>query len=94
MVSLFWISISIIVYVYIGYPLLVFLFGKLLPKPIEKREYLPFVSILIAAYNEADVIEDTVRNKLELDYPADKYEVLVISDGSDDGTDEIVDKLD
>ncbi|WP_373048072.1 glycosyltransferase family 2 protein [Vulgatibacter sp.] len=51
---------------------------------------LPSVSVVVAAYNEADVIGEKVQNSLALDYPAEKIEVVIGSDGSDDGTDEIV----
>jgi exosortase len=51
---------------------------------------LPHVSVLIAAHNEESVIEDRIRNALALDYPQEKIEVLIASDGSTDRTDEIV----
>src|SRR6185295_4978560 len=54
---------------------------------------LPGVSALIPARNEALVIEKTVRALLAMDYPKDKFEVIVISDHSDDGTTEIVERL-
>jgi cellulose synthase/poly-beta-1,6-N-acetylglucosamine synthase-like glycosyltransferase len=56
----------------------------------QKLDYFPFVSIIISAHNEADNIRDTIRNKLELNYPAEKREVIVVSDGSTDGTDKFV----
>lgn len=79
-----------IFYVYLGYPLVAYLLGRISPALVGKQPQEPYVSILIAAYNEADVIQATVQNKLQLDYPADKYEVIVISDQSEDGTDAIV----
>ncbi len=87
---IFWFSIVAILYVYAGYPLLVYLLGKLFPAPVQKQHQEPFVSILIAAYNEADVISATIKNKLQLDYPVDKFEIIVVSDGSTDGTDDLV----
>ncbi|WP_238559251.1 glycosyltransferase family 2 protein [Marinimicrobium sp. LS-A18] len=89
MPTFFWASVVLILYIYIGYPLLM----RLLPRnPVRIRESaeLPSVTVLIPAYNEADVIEQTVRNKLEQAYPSDRLEVIVISDESSDGTDEIV----
>lgn len=86
---LFWASVVLILYIYLGYPLLL----RLLPRnPVRIRESaeLPSVTVLIPAYNEADVIGQTVRNKLEQAYPGDRLEVIVISDESTDGTDEIV----
>jgi cellulose synthase/poly-beta-1,6-N-acetylglucosamine synthase-like glycosyltransferase len=83
-------SIAGIIYVYVGYPLLILLISKLRPRPVSKSPITPSVTILIAAYNEADCIAATIENKLALDYPKDKIEIIVISDGSTDGTDEIV----
>ncbi len=87
---LFWISAGFAVYVYIGYPILLWGLQALLrsaprPEPVE-----PSVSLLVAAYNEAAVIADKIRNSLALEYPADKLEVVIASDGSKDATAEIV----
>ncbi len=87
----FWISVFLILYPYLFYPLLIGILGLLRPRPVmRKRDYLPSITILIPAYNEADCIEATVRNKLQLDYPRDLLQIIVASDGSTDGTDEIV----
>ncbi|RMF56302.1 MAG: glycosyltransferase family 2 protein [Calditrichaeota bacterium] len=56
-------------------------------------QYCPEVSIIISAYNEEDVIEKKILNSLSLDYPREKLEILVVSDGSTDKTDEIVTKI-
>ncbi|MTI98596.1 MAG: glycosyltransferase family 2 protein [Marinobacter adhaerens] len=91
MVFIFWASFFLLLYIYFGYPLAIKVVAMLRPRPVNKSmDYQPSVSILIAAYNEAKDIEATLRNKLNLDYPADLMEILVISDDSDDGTDEIV----
>lgn len=79
-----------IFYIYLGYPVLVVLIGFIRDKRIKKGDYQPHVTILIAAYNEEDSIGATIKNKLELDYPKDKLEIIVISDSSSDRTDEIV----
>jgi cellulose synthase/poly-beta-1,6-N-acetylglucosamine synthase-like glycosyltransferase len=89
----FWSSLLLLVYVYAGYPALLHIISELAPKPTEKRDILPTVSVLIAAYNEVDHISNTVLNKLEQDYPADRLDVIVVSDGSRDGTDELVQRL-
>ena len=90
---LFWLSLMLLGFVYLGYPAIIALFS-LVPKVVTKRDdYRPTVSILIPAHNEATVIEDTLRNKLALSYPTDRLEILVVSDDSDDGTDAIVEKL-
>lgn len=94
LVALFWLSLILLFYIYFGYPLTARAVATLRPNPVNRNtEYQPKVSILIAAYNEAKDIEATLRNKLALDYPSDKLEVLVISDESDDGTDDIVERV-
>jgi cellulose synthase/poly-beta-1,6-N-acetylglucosamine synthase-like glycosyltransferase len=94
LVLLFWLSLLLLFYIYFGYPLMVKAAALLWPSPIKaSMERQPKVSILIAAYNEAQDIEATLRNKLALDYPTDKLEVLVISDESDDGTDDIIERV-
>ena len=89
----FFVSLIGLVYIYIGYPFLIFILGKIFSKPVFKDEIHVPVTILIAAYNEERDIEATVRNKLEQDYPSDLLEVIVISDGSTDKTDEIVNSI-
>jgi cellulose synthase/poly-beta-1,6-N-acetylglucosamine synthase-like glycosyltransferase len=84
---LFWLSLGVIVYTYIGFPLLVIVRGVLRPRPIRRSDdFAPTVSIIIPAYNEAAVIARKLDNILALDYPYDRLEVIVASDGSDDGT--------
>jgi cellulose synthase/poly-beta-1,6-N-acetylglucosamine synthase-like glycosyltransferase len=87
---LFWIAIAVIVYTYAGYPLLVFAFSTLRRRRVAKAPCEPTVSILIAAHNEAAHIGATLENKLAVDYPAGKLQIIVVSDGSTDGTDEVV----
>lgn len=86
----FWVSALLVLYVYAGYPLLVALLARVCGRPVQAGDVEPTVTVVIAAYNEADVIERTIRNKLEQDYPAEKLDVIVVSDASDDGTDDIV----
>lgn len=87
---IFILSVAGLFYVYFGYPLLVMLLASFRPRLVNKGDHLPKVTVLIAAFNEADVISATVQNKLGLDYPGDLLEIIVVSDGSDDGTDDIV----
>ena len=82
-----------VAYVYAGYPVLVFFLGLIKPRPVQKQPAEPLTTIIIAAYNEENHITSTIQNKLELDYPADKLEIIVVSDGSSDRTDEIVDEF-
>lgn len=77
-------------YVYVGYPILLSLLGVFSRKRPAELGYLPNISVLIAAYNEEAGIQKKIEQTLALDYPADKIEVLVLSDCSSDRTDEIV----
>lgn len=85
--SLIW-----LIYIYLGYPALLFLLRGVEPDPHNESETseLPSVTVLIAAYDEIESIEATVHDKLRLEYPEERLEVIVISDGSTDGTDEAV----
>lgn len=87
---IFYLSIIAVIYIYAGYPLIASVVSSLKGKRVGKGPFEPGVTILIAAYNEAGVIGRTLKNKLELDYPGEKLEIIVISDGSTDGTDSIV----
>ena len=91
--AVFWLSLLGLVYVYAGYPLLAWLLGSALNRRVQfgpPGANQPRVTVLIAAFNEARHITATVRNKLAQDYPADRLDVIVVSDASDDGTDELV----
>lgn len=81
-----WIFIFLIVFCYFGYPLLVSALSRLFMRPVRKDSILPSVSVVISVYNEEDVIDRKIRNLLELNYPADKLEILIGSDGSTDRT--------
>jgi cellulose synthase/poly-beta-1,6-N-acetylglucosamine synthase-like glycosyltransferase len=86
----FWTSLAALFYVYAGYPLLVYLVSRLLPKKVKRGDFEPKVTILITAYNEEKAIRQKLENTFLIDYPLDKLEILVASDGSTDGTDAIV----
>ena len=87
---LFWSSLLFIFYTYIGYPLILWVWAKIRIRPVHKRYNEPFVSIVIAAFNEDKFIKQKMDNCLELDYPKDKLEMIVVSDGSNDGTNEMI----
>ena len=96
-VVIFWVSIALVVYVYAGYPLLAKFLGAVTNRRVKTAPpgtWQPSVTVAIAAFNEAAHIEATVRNKLDSDYPADRLQVVVVSDGSDDGTDAMVQGID
>ncbi len=90
----FWISIFFIIYTYFGYPLILFALSRFKTTPPKKSyDRHPFVSVIISAYNEGKVIEAKLRNLLNQEYPEDKLEVIVVSDGSTDDTDIIVQRF-
>lgn len=90
---LFWAATGLTFYAYAGYPLLIALLGRLVRRRVAKAEIEPTVTILITAYNEEKDIAAKIKNCLELNYPKDKLEIVVASDGSTDGTDNIVKHL-
>jgi cellulose synthase/poly-beta-1,6-N-acetylglucosamine synthase-like glycosyltransferase len=87
---IFWISAAALLYVYVGYPLLVYLLSLIRPLEVKKSDVAPTVTILITAYNEEKAIRAKLENTLQIDYEREKLEILVASDGSTDKTDEIV----
>jgi len=87
---LFWLSFILVVFVYFGYPLFLFLLTLFIKKPVKKGEIAPFITIVIPAHNEEKVIAEKMQNTLALDYPKDNLEVIVISDHSTDKTNDIV----
>lgn len=87
---LFWIFILLIVYTYAGYPLLIWLFSRMMPASKATSGGLPSVTLLIAAYNEEKVIAQKIENSLQLTYPRNRLQILVMDDGSEDRTQEII----
>ncbi len=87
---LFFNLIMLALYIYLGYFLLVIFLGKVMQKKVKKANIEPSVALMIAAYNEESSIAKKIENSLSLDYPQDKFKIIVVSDGSTDRTDEIV----
>lgn len=87
---LFWVAVAVILYTYVFFPALVFVRGRLVRRPFKTAEITPSMTMVIAAHNEAAGIGAKLDNLLSLDYPRDRLEVIVASDGSNDGTNEIV----
>lgn len=81
----------LLAYVYAGYPLLLRLFSALFPRPHRYDPgHAPSVTLVISAYNEAEIIGSKIENSLALNYPRELLSILVVSDCSDDGTDDVV----
>lgn len=87
---IFWLSLLFILYTYFGYPILLFFLTRFKVKPSKNLLFIPKVSMIITVYNEEEVIKDKLENAISLDYPKDKFEIIVVSDSSTDKTDDIV----
>ncbi len=88
---LFFSLISLVVYSYAGYPVILFLLSLFKrKKKIEQPKEFPSVALIISAHNESRIMKDKIQNSLSLDYPQDKLRIIIASDGSDDGMNEIV----
>ena len=83
---LFWLSAWLVAYTYFCFPLLVLARAALRPRPHRRAPITPSVSVLMAARNEAEVIGAKIGNLLALDYPAERLEIVLASDGSEDDT--------
>jgi len=83
---LFWVSLGLIGYIFVGYPMVLALWSAARPRRWRQQACEPNISIVISAYNEAASIVTKIENLLALDYPAERVEILVGSDGSTDGT--------
>jgi cellulose synthase/poly-beta-1,6-N-acetylglucosamine synthase-like glycosyltransferase len=82
----FWISICVVVYAYAGYPTVLLFLRLFIHRPVRKKRIEPYVTLVVPAYNECGVIGAKIRNAASLDYPENKLEVLIASDGSSDDT--------
>ena len=87
---LFWTCVGLAVYTYLGYPCLIALVARLRPRAVRRRAAEPRVAVVVAAWNEADVIARRLDNLLALDYQPDRLSILIGSDGSDDGTAQVL----
>lgn len=82
----FWCSLAVLSYSYLGYPALVWLWARKRPKRARRSGARPRVSVVIVAYNEGRRIGPRIENILQQEYPADRLEVIIASDGSKDDT--------
>ena len=88
---IFWVTFFLLIYTYVGYIALCLLWSKIFGKKLKKEEYYPYLSIIVACYNEERVIREKLENLLSLDYPRDKLQIIIASE-SKDNTNEIVSK--
>src|SRR3954469_10823934 len=104
----FWLSLGLVVYPYVIYPLVLFLTYSItqawrdlryLGSPRNRRtdtpltSALPAVSIIVPAYNEEKVLEAKIENLRNLDFPRERVQLIFVSDGSDDGTNRILQNI-
>lgn len=86
----FWLCFAVCVYIYFGYPAMLWVISKFRSRPVREADVTPKASFIVAAYNEQDVIAQKIENTLALDYPADQLEIIIASNGCTDRTNEIV----
>ena len=89
MLPVFIICLSLLVYMFLGYPVILWGLSLFAKKTVVKGDIFPEVSLIVAAYNEAEVIREKIENSLELDYPKEKLEIIIASEATDK-TDKIV----
>jgi glycosyltransferase involved in cell wall biosynthesis len=87
---IFWLAVFVVAWTYFGYFLFLRFFSIFFKKGIDKRDFNPSVSLIVAAYNEEKRIAQKIENSLAVCYPHDKLEIIIVSDGSTDRTEEII----
>src|SRR5947207_5713562 len=85
----FWASLGALVWTHAAYPVAAAAAARVRPRRVRRAEELPRVAVIVAAHDEEAVIERRVENLLALEYPHDRYEIVVASDASTDRTDEL-----
>jgi cellulose synthase/poly-beta-1,6-N-acetylglucosamine synthase-like glycosyltransferase len=88
--ALFLIDSLVLVYTWAGYPAILWILRRTFPRPINRDNHEPAVSLILAVHNEEAEIADKLNDCQRLVYPKDRLEIIVVSDGSSDGTDDIV----
>jgi biofilm PGA synthesis N-glycosyltransferase PgaC len=89
---LFWSSLALIFLAYAGYPIYLYVRARFWPRPIRRGSILPAVSLVLAVHNEDKHLPAKLQNLAELDYPADLVQIIVVSDGSTDCTNGILER--
>jgi len=86
----FWISLAVVLYTYLGYPAWLWVRARLRPRPIQRSSYVPSISIVMIVRDERVTLRRKLDNLFSLSYPTQMLELIVASDGSTDGTEEIL----
>jgi poly-beta-1,6-N-acetyl-D-glucosamine synthase len=86
----FWIAAALVFYTYLGYALWLWMYSWLNPRPVRRGIYQPMVSVVMVVRNEENTLLRKLRNLAALEYPEDRLEFVVVSDGSRDGTEKIL----
>jgi cellulose synthase/poly-beta-1,6-N-acetylglucosamine synthase-like glycosyltransferase len=89
----FWLSAGLLLWTHVGYALAAAALARLRPRPVRKGDVTPSVSVIVAAHDEEPVIEQRIENLLAQDYPPALFHVVVVSDGSTDRTEELVEAV-
>jgi cellulose synthase/poly-beta-1,6-N-acetylglucosamine synthase-like glycosyltransferase len=91
--GVFWASAGLLAYTYVGYPLAMRIRARMRPRPFKRAPITPRVTVVMAARNEASNLATKLENLLTIDYPADKLDIIVVSDGSTDATCDVVESF-
>jgi cellulose synthase/poly-beta-1,6-N-acetylglucosamine synthase-like glycosyltransferase len=89
----FWCALGALAWTHVGYPAFMTILARVRPRPVTRVDRTPSVAVIVSAHDEEAVIGRRLENLLELDYPADRLQIVVASDGSTDRTDEIVENV-
>ena len=90
MTWVFWLAVAVVVYAYAGYFAWLWMRAKWRPRPVKRAAAEQLVTVVMVVRNEEAVLAEKLRNLMELDYPAERLQIVVISDGSTDGTEAIL----
>ncbi|MGI8886383.1 MAG: glycosyltransferase family 2 protein [Gaiellaceae bacterium] len=91
--ALFWGSLGALAWTHACYPAAMGVLARVRPRPVRRQDVTPSVALVVSAHDEEDVIGRRLENLLELDYPPERLEIVIASDGSQDRTDAIVEEL-
>ena len=87
---MFWGSVALLAYTYAGYACWLWLRARCCVRPVKRAPYTPSISLVMVVRNEDAVLEEKIENLLALDHPADRFQIVIVSDGSTDGTEAIL----